>query len=396
MKSTGSKGASSPASTERHPYAILASLPGWRRWTIASRLALLTISMGPLGYVLAGHAATGSYAAGGLMAGANAFGQGLGAPFQGRRLDRRETRSALTWTMVAAAAVFTLLAVAVAAHAGLPVLLAGGFITGAAVAGIPGGYRALLPELVAASDVEMALTVDAALVEVVWITGPPLVSLIVVLASATAALATMAVLAIAAAAMTLTLPRRAPQGAAVGFFLFSRSALPMYLVAMGMGLGFGGVDAGFAPLAKAVGAGPAAGGLLIAVLAISSGGCALVYGTRRPSAVSVRLVALGMVIWALLLSPFSVIPTLLFGVLLASVTGAPVAMLNAQLSLLLRDRLPAERQAEAFSIMWSSMTIGAGIGSTVASACISGLGVRSVFVVIPAMVVAMGGATALL
>ena len=393
MRSTGSKGESSTDSGLT--YALLLGNAPWRQWALASRLALLTISMGPLGYVLAGRAATGSFAAGGLLAGANAFGQGLGAPLQGRRLDRNETRTSLLWMMTLAGGVFGLLALAVSLHAPLAVLLGGAFLAGVSVAGVPGGYRALLPGLVAAKDVDMALTVDAALVEVVWITGPPLVSFIVVLSSATVALATMAVLALLAAALSLPLPRRPPHGVSVHVGgVITRVALPIYAVAFAMGLAFGGLDFGFAPLAKAIGAGPAAGGILISLLAASSGVSALVYATRRPAASTLRRVGFGLMIWAVLMTPLSLIPSLWIGILLTPLAGLPVSVLNTQVSLLLRVRLPHERQAEAFSIVWSSMTIGAGIGSTIGSACIGPLGVRSVFLIIPAMVLVLGAVLA--
>lgn len=90
-------------------------------------------------------------------------------------------------------------------------------------------------------------------------------------------------------------------------------AVPIYVVSFAMGLAFGGLDFGFAPLAKAIGAGPAAGGILISLLAASSGISALVYATRRPAASTVRRVGLGLVIWALLLTPLSLIPSLWMG-----------------------------------------------------------------------------------
>jgi len=347
--------------------------------------------MGPLAYVLAGRAATGSFAAGGLLAGANAFGQGFAAPLSGRRLDRRETRSALAGSVAIAGVMFAVLAVAVSSHASLIVLLPLGFLSGACVAGLPGGYRALLAAGVDGPLLDVALTVDAALIEVIWITGPPLAGAIIALRSATVALAVMAALAAASTLLTLRLPRRpVVRASSPSRGVFTRPAVPIYAVGFGMGLAFGGVDFGFAPLARAVGAGPAGASALLALLAFSSGVSALVYGTRNPSASSSRRVGIGLAVWAIMLAPLSTIPSLWVGVPFTLVAGLPIAMLNAQISLLLKARVPQERQAEAFSVVWSAMTIGAGIGSTIGAACESPFGARSVFVVIPALVLVLG------
>src|SRR5918912_4518997 len=76
-------------------YGSLVADSAWRRWTLASGLSRLPIAMAPLGLVLAGHYATGSFADGALLAGVYAFAESLAAPLLGRRLDSGELRRGL-------------------------------------------------------------------------------------------------------------------------------------------------------------------------------------------------------------------------------------------------------------------------------------------------------------
>jgi MFS family permease len=396
-------GAGEGVDDDRHPYAVLAGLGPWRRWALASRLALLTISMAPLGLVLAGRAATGSFAAGGLLVGAHALGQAVGAPLQGRRADRRERRRAMTVALALVTAVLALLALAVDRHAPLAVLVVGAGLGGIAVAGIPGGFRAMLPAVVPSGDMEIAFAVDAVLLEVVWITGPALVALVAWATSATAVVVTMAAMGLAAMVITTTLPRsenvadpRSPAASGPAgdtgpvhrppSLVLDRQALPVYAIYLGMGCAFAGVDLGFAPLAKDLGATAAAGGLLVALLSLSSGLSGLAYGARiRPGPTTAGRTSVLALVWAALLLPLSVVSRLWIAGVVTVVAGLPLAPLNTRLSLLIRDRLPADRQAEAFSIAWSAQTVGTGLGSALGAAMVSAFGARSLFVGLPVL-----------
>ena len=83
--------------------ATLLSQSAWRRWTIASLLSRLPMSMALLAFVLAGQQSLDSAAKGSVLAGLMSFTAGLLGPWAGRRLDRTEVRKALPMAEEAAA-----------------------------------------------------------------------------------------------------------------------------------------------------------------------------------------------------------------------------------------------------------------------------------------------------
>src|SRR5919202_1832632 len=115
----------------------------WRRWTLASGLTRLPMAMAPLGLVLAGHYATGSFADGALLAGV----QGGFRAFVPALLGERAALAfALDASMIELEWISGPAVVAAVALAGLPYLAVAAMLA-ATVAAILG--TALLPQLAA-------------------------------------------------------------------------------------------------------------------------------------------------------------------------------------------------------------------------------------------------------
>src|SRR3954454_9937633 len=135
-----------------------------------SIVARLPVAMLSIGLLVHTEAATGEYAAAGLVAGAFALAQGVGGPVLGRAADRRGQ------TLVLAAAALlcatALIATSVLPH-DVPAPLRAPLAVAAGTTLPPVGacFRALLPSL--RSDLRRIYANDTAAVELTWVLGPP-------------------------------------------------------------------------------------------------------------------------------------------------------------------------------------------------------------------------------
>src|SRR3954470_21134899 len=151
------------------------SSPGALRllaWSLVARLPLTMIGIGLLVHA---QRLTGSFAVAGLVSGAYAVATGAGGPALGRLSDRR--RPGVGAVRDAAPAVALLAAAAALPRdvaPGLLVAVAAGI--GLATPPLAACLRALLPGVVCdPSGAAAAYAVDAAAVELTWVTGPPIV-----------------------------------------------------------------------------------------------------------------------------------------------------------------------------------------------------------------------------
>lgn len=369
-----------PAPT-RHAYRALWALPQWRRWTVASGLARMPVAMAPLALVLAGREATGSYASGAVLASFHALGEAVGAPLRGRAIDRSEVPASLVRALWVEAGCFAVLALGIAGRAPLWSLLAVALVAGVIPAGVPGGLRSLLPRVVPERMSETAFAVDASLVELQWISGPALVSALVVWGSGSLAVAAMALFAAIAAFAAGRLPRREPVHAVTSVGAWRQaSAQPVYLLTLVAGAGLGMLDSALPPFLETIGTDGDKAGFVAGVLAISSAAGGLLYGSRVHDASTVmRRAALAFVAFGLLLSPMLLVTDARAAIVVFLVAGLPLAPQNALLATWLERAVARDRQAEAFSVSYSAMALGFGAGGLVTASLLQSGGPRVVF-----------------
>src|SRR3954449_3660471 len=228
------------------------SSPGALRllaWSLVARLPLTMIGIGLLVHA---QRLTGSFAVAGLVSGAYAVATGAGGPALGRLADRRGQVVVL---VPSAAAAVALLAAAAAlprgVAPGLLVAVAAGI--GLATPPLAACLRALLPGVVCdPSGAAAAYAVDAAAVELTWVTGPPIVLAVGAAWSTGGALAvTAAVLAIGTAAFCAQPATRSwrpvpwaqrPRGGS----LHAPGLRALVVVLVGVGVLFGAVEVGVA------------------------------------------------------------------------------------------------------------------------------------------------------
>jgi MFS family permease len=356
----------------------------WRRWVAASSAARLSGTMAAFALLLAGEAATGSYASGAWMASAYAFGAAAAAPLRGRAMDRRRLPEGMRAPMLGMAGLSLALAVGCVVRAPLPLLLGLSLALGVVPAGVFGAYRALMPTLLPPRLLEPAFAIDAVLIEVQWMLGPPLVG---ALALVHPALVTMAACNAGGALLNRRLPGREPPpssgapGERVSLAPF-RTGIPalIYLGVVSNGVSWGLVDAAVPPRLEQLGARPEAWGLMAALLsATSAAGGLLAANARRPGSdgAALRRGLFFLLLWGTMLTPAGLM-TGAWGIALwLAAGGFFLAPQSALFISLLQRRLPADRHAEGFALFNAGWALGIGVGSAAAAVLLDTAGSRT-------------------
>lgn len=360
----------SPSGSYRQLFAL--SGPSFVPIAFAARLPL---AMSQLGTLLLVAGATGSYAAGGLSAGAVAMANAVGAPLAGALSDRRGQRLVLALQSVVSAAALLVLVLAAGIGLGLPSLvvaaaLAGLFLpqtgTLARVRWRLMAGRAERPRLA-----ETAFSLEGALDEASFVLGPALVGLGVAVLSPSGALVVAAAMVLVAGlafalhpSAELTRPDRSLPRLEGGRVLTGRVVL-LLLTMLGVGSVFGSVQTGSSVLATAagepgltgglhalLGVGSVVAGLLVPALPAAWPAAARLLGFATALLVlSVPLLlvdSLGSLALALVVLGFSVAPTMI-----------TVFSLTAQLA-------PPRRITTALTVLAGTIGIGYALGSSVA------------------------------
>lgn len=358
-----------PARPLRH----LAAVPAWRWWVIGCFVARLPTTMVIIALVLSGKR-LGSYGLGAALAGLYTVASGLGALWRGRALDRRELRRGLSGELLVAAGSFVATAVLVAARAPLPLVAATVVAAGVASSAVFAGYRAFLPKVVGPALVPAAYAIDAVLLEVAFVTGPALAGGLSLLVGPVGVLLAMAGLGAVAGTLAATrLPYRppvpVPAGAARAPAPWSNpEVVANYAVTASVGMVIGLIEAGFAPLAVALGSRDGVGGLLSAAYALGSGLGGLAFATRLGSRRHPGRLALALsVVIGLLLVPSAAAPSVAVLVGLLLLGGLPFATANAAAANHLQTRLHPTRATEGFALQSASVLLGLAAGNGAAS-----------------------------
>lgn len=347
------------------PVRDLLATRSWRQWTLASMLARMPVSMGLLGLILAGEEATGSLATGAHLAGTMMFTAGLLGPWRGARMDRREMCRALQESSLILAVAFVGLAAAVAYEAPTTALFASAILAGTGLAGMWGGFRALLLVVVTPAQLRQAHYVESMMVEVTYLLGPLSIGLIVGLTNAVVAVLVMAGFALSAAVALRGVTRLDPRPAEIATAPWRSPAIAViYFFAFFVGFGFASVESNIAARMEPYGLDSDRAGTYLALLGLGSvlGGVAVSIRPLR-SKDPARLAALLFFAFALMLMPSALAGTAgMFGLtlLFASIALVPLNGLGAAE---LEHRIGDGRRGEAFSWYIAATMMGGGIGS---------------------------------
>ena len=359
---------------------------------LAALVARLPLSMAPLGILLLVQGERGTYSLAGVVTGAYAVGSALGTPLWGRLMDHFGQVRVLLPTAVACAALLSVLAFTTVLG-GAPLLLIGlaaaaGFAFPAMSPALRSAWRVIFPDR---ASRQVAFALDATSVELVFVGGPLLLSLLLAVSPPVVPLlATAAAVLGGNVAYCRTLAARHSRPGVTATPVAAGASAPrsavtasgvaaLLLVMLGMSVGFGQLDTSLAATANVVLGDTERVGLLFLAIAGGSAVGGLVFGMRSWPFDDRRAVPTLLAVFAVLLAGLAVLLALppvnlwvLFPLLV--VTGATVAPTLIMQQSLLDHLAPAQRLNEAQAFLSAANTTGAAAGTAVAGVLIDARG----------------------
>jgi hypothetical protein len=388
------------ARTVFRPYARLFAVPGSRAFSFAGWLARLPMPILGLGAVLLVEGETGSYGLAGAVAGTLALVGSLASPQWARAMDRRGQGVLLRWA-------FTGYLVFGAAFVAAVVLdgprwswflLAGA--TGACGPNIGSIVRARWAHALDTEARQTAFALESVVDEVVFVVGPPLVTLIATLINPPVGFLTGVLIGFGGG-MWLSRLRATeppvhpaePGGSGWRSVLLIPTVLVVAVVYLAVGTVFGAMDVVVVGFADAEDA-PALAGVALAAYAGGSLVAGLVYGVvRLPGTLAARYVActlfFGVAAQALL--TVGSLPVLIGAGFVAGLAIAPVLVSGMSL---VESRVPRWALTEALTWVVTGLTLGVTAGSAIAGAAVDRWGAETAFAV-PAGAAALSALMAL-
>jgi hypothetical protein len=359
-------------------YAGILRTPGVAVIVLATLIGRLPIGISGLAILLYVEEVSDSFAAAGLCAGALALGSAAGAPFQGRLIDRRGVQMLLPLAVVHAGG---LVAIWLAGEAGAPVALlaAASLATGASLPPVSSVLRSHWPYLLPGRPELLAgaFALDSVMIEVIFVTGPLLTTLVVATVGPQYALIVSAACVLLGTSWLLAglSGRPGPERTEAGHPTFGLGALAspglrtLVLASLPVGFAFGTLEVVLPAFSEAEGSKELAG-VLLAAWSAASGVGGLIWGARGGGA---PLVQAHMVFaWML---PLCVAPLLLAGsplsmALLAILAGLPIAPLIASRNQLVERVVLPGTATEAFTWPLTALVAGLSLGAAAGGAVV--------------------------
>jgi hypothetical protein len=357
-------------------YARILRTPGVALVVLATLIGRMPIGISGLAVLLYVRDVTGSFGAAGACTGALTLGSALAAPLQGRLVDRRGLGMlAPLATGHAAALLGVWLAGAADAPASLLALLS--FATGAALPPVSSVLRSRWPYLLPPELLAGAFAFDSVLIEVVFVLGPLITTVIVATVGPEYALIVSATAVVTGTLMLLGglrgKPGPEPTPSTAPAFGLGALADPglrtLVLGSLPVGFAFGTLEVAVPAFADAEGS-QALAGVLLAVLAGASGLAGLAWGAtaNRFSLLDAHL----RFAWLL---PLGIAPLLLASSplamgLLVVFAGLPIAPLIASRNQLVERLAPAGTATEAFTWPLTALVSGVSGGAAAAGAVV--------------------------
>ena len=358
-------------------YAQILRRPGIALIVTATLLGRLPIGISSLAILLYVEDVTGSFASAGVAAGALALGSAVGAPVQGRLVDRRGPEGLLPLALIHAAGLLCIWALGAAGAPG-GAIAGATLLTGTTLPPLSSVLRSRWPHLLrdAPELVTTAYALDSVLIQIIFVVGPLLTTAIVALSGPEYALLVSSVAVLVGTTLLVggLSGKPGPQRAAEGSRVLGLGALgapgvrTLVLASLPVGFCFGTVQVVLPAFSDAEGSRELSG-VLIAIWAASSALSGLVYGAKPPrdvaiEAVHVRfalLLPLGCAALLLAHSPLTMC-------LLVPLAGLPIAPLVASRNELVERLALPGTATEAFTWPLTSLVAGVSLGAAVAGA----------------------------
>ena len=355
----------------------------------ATLLARFPIGINALAVILYLRERTGSFAIAGVVAGSLAAGSGIGAPVQGRLVDRFGQRRVLPPLAFVHAAALGLLVLSTELEAPTAVLVLCGVLAGFAIPPTSSVLRSMWPTLLRDRPelIQPAYALDSVLIELIFILGPLLTGLLTALVAPQVALIVSAVSVIVGTLVFTALPpsrdwqpdHDAPSAGPWGA-LSSPGVRSMVLISLPAGIGIGICEVAIPAFSDAIGSAELAG-VLLAVWSCGSAAGGLIYGSlaRRPPLEHVHQAV--AILLALALLPMAAASSFAVMLLLVIPAGAFIAPLLATRNELIGRVAPPGARTEAYTWPVTAFVGGISLGAALAGLLVEGPGWRVAFVV---------------
>jgi MFS family permease len=367
-------------------YRLVLLHPGAAQLFATALVARLPQAMSALAILLLVRDATHSYAAAGAAVGAQALATAACAPPVGRLVDRLGPGRVLAPLAAAQAGVYATLVLAAGAGAGATVLIVVSALAGALLPPIAPVFRVRLQDVFAEPAArETAYSLEAVLQEVLWITGPLVVALVIAFTSPRGAVLLLGAVGLSGTTLFVRSPLvRAARARGIHHQRSSALASAGLRALLGpvalMGAGLGATEVGLPSLALHAGSRPASG-VLLALWSVGSMAGGPWYGARAwrsPLASRYRLLLVLAVACTAPLIAARSIPAGIVCSLLAGLTIAPA--FSCQYALVGRAVTPGS-ETEAFTWVAAALIGGLAAGSAIGGAVIGPLGVSGPFLI---------------
>lgn len=349
-------------------------------------LARLTIGINGLAVVLFLREERGSFAIAGVVAGAMALGTGLGAPLQGRLVDRLGRRTLLPIAVGHASGLVALVLLGTRAGVPSPVLVAVAAATGALMPPVSSVLRSMYGRLLGERPelLRAAFALDSVVTEMLFVVGPLVVALLVAVASPQVALLVSATTVVGGTAVFLAmLPPAAPGerdalGRRLGGLgaLASPGILTLVLTMAPFGVAFGMVEVVLPAFSRAEGE-PGMAGVLVATWSVASAAGGLLYGLRHHARPLEDLHLALAVAVPLAFLPIALAPGIGWMALLVVPAGLPIAPMIATRNELAGTVAPRGAETEAYTWVLMAMVGGVALGAGLAGVVVDEAGWRT-------------------
>jgi MFS family permease len=359
-------------------YSRILRTPGVAVIVLATVIGRMPIGISGLAILLYVRDVTGSFAAAGVATGALALGTALGAPLQGRLVDRRGVGMLLPLAAVHAGGLLAVWAAgSVDATAGALAALA--FLAGAATPPVSSVLRSRWPYLLAERPelVRSAFALDSVLIELVFVVGPLVTTVVVATVGPQYALIVSAACVVTGTLMLLSgltgLP--GPQPGRQGRRAYGLGALAdpglrtLVFASLPVGFALGSVEVALPAFSDGEGS-KALAGVLLAVWSAASGVSGLTWGARasRFSLLEAHLRFAWLL--PLAIAPLALASSPLTMGLLVVLAGLPIAPLIASRNQLVERVTPAGTATEAYTWPLTALVAGVSLGAAVAGAVV--------------------------
>jgi MFS family permease len=352
------------------PYRLALAKADFRDSLLPSVIARLPLGMASLSLLLAIQAQTGSNSLAGVVSGVYVLGLGIVAPLVGRGIDRFGPKPLLRLTMLVYPAVMTLLAWAIGNDQPVWLWALLSLLAGMTLPQVTAQMRSAIPKLLASrAEQQVAFTIDTLVIEVVFMTGPPLAGLFLALghplgatlaAGACGGIGAVWFLRSPAVASWAPHPGRANERSLAGA-LREPGLRAILATCLFYAICFGLFETGIAGFCGQLGA-PQHTGWVLGLTSVTSAVGVLLYGSRDwPGSLATHY-RVGMLLSAALIALCVAANDLLALYLLAALASTPMATVLAAQNMLVVEVAPSGRVAECYTWVGTALLFGVSAG----------------------------------